>query len=110
MAREKRRGGNAVMMPARQAAQTAEDDRLIGLQRQEESFVAAEKARALAREQEAIDVAQAEAARARQAAREAQAAQAARDLAERQAQRFRPLTHCQRRRSPRLRLTTTSPT
>src|SRR6185503_14381517 len=42
-AREKKQGGNSVMMPARQAAQTAEDARLIGLQRQEESYVAAEK-------------------------------------------------------------------
>ncbi len=85
-AREKRQGGNAVMQPARQAAQTAEDARLIGLQRQEESFVAAEKARVLAREQNALNLAQAEAARSRQAELDAQAARTARDLAERQAQ------------------------
>ena len=36
-AREKRRGSNEIMMPARQAAQTAEDARLVGLQRQEEA-------------------------------------------------------------------------
>ena len=85
-AREKRQGGNAVMQPARQAAQTAEDARLIGLQRQEEAFMAAEKARALAREQNALNLAQAEAARSRQAELDAQAARTARDLAERQAQ------------------------
>src|SRR4029453_6291270 len=33
-AREKRRGSNDIMMPARQAVQTAEDARLVGLQRQ----------------------------------------------------------------------------
>ena len=85
-AREKRQGGNAVMQPARQAAQTAEDARLIGLQRQEEAFVAADKARVLAREQNALNLAQAEAARSRQAELDAQAARTARDLAERQAQ------------------------
>ena len=40
VAREKRKRGNEVMMPARQAAQTAEDARLIALQRQEEEFQA----------------------------------------------------------------------
>ena len=43
IAREKRKRGNDVMMPARQAAQTAEDARLIALQRQEEEFVANER-------------------------------------------------------------------
>ena len=85
-AREKKQPGNAVMMPARQAAQTAEDARLIGLQRQEESYVAEERARALGREQKALELAQAEAARSRQADLDAQAARTARDLAERQAQ------------------------
>ena len=85
-AREKKQRGNAVMMPARQAAQTAEDARLIGLQRQEDSYVAEEKARALGREQKALELAQAEAARSRQAELDAQAARTARDLAERQAQ------------------------
>ena len=37
-ARTARRGANAIMMPARQAAQTAEDARIVGLQRQEEAF------------------------------------------------------------------------
>jgi outer membrane protein OmpA-like peptidoglycan-associated protein len=85
-AREKKQRGNAVMMPARQAAQTAEDARLIALQRQEDSFVAEERARALGREQNALALAQAEAARSRQADRDAQAARIARDSAERQAQ------------------------
>jgi len=85
-ARENKQRGNAVMMPARQAAQTAEDARLIGLQRQEDSYVAEERARALGREQKALDLAQAEAARSRQADLDVQAARTARDLAERQGQ------------------------
>jgi outer membrane protein OmpA-like peptidoglycan-associated protein len=85
-ARENKQGGNAVMMPARQAAQTAEDARLIALRRQEDSYVAEERARALGREQKALDLAQAEAARSRQADLDAQAARNARDVAERQAQ------------------------
>src|SRR5688572_8936034 len=84
-AREKRRGGNAVMMPARQAAQTAEDARLVGLQRQEDAFLAEQKAQALAREQEAVGRAQAEAARRRQAEFDAQTATAGRAAAERDA-------------------------
>ena len=46
-ARERRRGGNEIMMPARQAAQTAEDARLVGLQRQEEAYQAEQRALAL---------------------------------------------------------------
>ncbi|MEQ1757327.1 MAG: OmpA family protein [Vicinamibacterales bacterium] len=84
-AREKRRGGNAVMMPARQASQTAEDARLIGLQRQEEAFQAEQKSQALLREQAALNRAQAEAARSRQADIDAQTARNARDAAERDA-------------------------
>ena len=84
-AREKRRDGNAVMMPARQAAQTAEDARLVGLQRQEDAFLAEQKAQALAREQEAVGRAQAEAARRRQAELDAQTATAGRAAAERDA-------------------------
>jgi hypothetical protein len=48
-ARERRRGGNEIMMPARQAAQTAEDARLVGLQRQEEAYQAEQRTRADAR-------------------------------------------------------------
>jgi outer membrane protein OmpA-like peptidoglycan-associated protein len=74
------------MMPARQAAQTAEDARLVGLQRQEEAFVAAQKSEAAAREQDAVNRARAEEARRRQAELDAQTAAAARAAAERQTQ------------------------
>ena len=80
-----RRGGNAVMMPARQAAQTAEDARLVGLQRQEEAFLATQKQQALARERDAVDRAEAEATRRRQAELDAQTATAARGAAEQDA-------------------------
>jgi hypothetical protein len=90
-AREKRKRGNDVMMPARQAAQTAEDARLIALQRQEDEFVAQERARAAERERAALDRAQAERERAqaeearrRQAELDAQSAAAARAAAERE--------------------------
>jgi len=59
-ARERRRGGNAVQQPARQAAQTAEDARIIALQRQEEQFEARERALAAQREAEARARARAE--------------------------------------------------
>lgn len=85
-ARAKRRGGNAVMMPARQAAQTAEDARLVGLQRQEDAFLAEQKAQGLAREQNALNREQAEAVQRRQAELDTQTARAARDTAERDAQ------------------------
>ena len=39
----RKKGGNRVMQPARQAAQTAEDSRIIALQRQEEEFQAEQK-------------------------------------------------------------------
>ena len=85
-AREKRRGSNEIMMPARQAAQTAEDARLVGLQRQEEALAAEQKRIAAAREQEAVTRAQVEEARRRQAELDAQNAAAARQAAERQSQ------------------------
>jgi len=44
LAREKHKKGNEVQQPARQAAQTAEDARLIALQRQDEEFQAAQRA------------------------------------------------------------------
>lgn len=59
------RARNTIMMPARQAAQTAEDARLIGLQRQEEAFNAQQKAEALQRENDALARARAEEARAK---------------------------------------------
>src|SRR5688572_7175865 len=67
IARERRRGGNAIMQPARQAAQTAEDARLIALQRQEEAFLAEQRAAAAERERIARERAQAEEDRRRAA-------------------------------------------
>jgi outer membrane protein OmpA-like peptidoglycan-associated protein len=66
-ARTDRRGANAIMMPARQAAQTAEDARIVALQQQEEAFQEGQRAAVLAREKTANDIAAAEAARRRQA-------------------------------------------
>jgi outer membrane protein OmpA-like peptidoglycan-associated protein len=83
-AREAKRGRNQIMMPARQAAQTAEDARLIALQRQEAAFQAEQKAIALKREQDALARAQAEEARRRQAELDAQQAAAARAAADRE--------------------------
>ena len=85
-ARTARRGANAIMMPARQAAQTAEDARIVALQRQEEAFQGEQRAAVLAREKDALDRAQAEAARRRQAEVDTQAADAARLAAERATQ------------------------
>src|SRR5687767_8810731 len=85
-ARTARRGANAIMMPARQAAQTAEDARIVALQKQEEAFEGAQRAAVLAREKDALDRAQAEAARRRQAEVDTQAADAARLAAERATQ------------------------
>ncbi len=85
-ARERRRGGNEIMMPARQAAQTAEDARLVGLQRQEEAYQAEQRKLALTREQDALGRASAEEARRRQAESDTQAAAAARDAAQRDTQ------------------------
>ena len=66
-ARERRRGGNRIMQPARQAAQTAEDARLIALQRQEEEFQAQQRRLAQEREEEARRLARLEEERRRQA-------------------------------------------
>jgi outer membrane protein OmpA-like peptidoglycan-associated protein len=68
LAREKHKKGNEVQQPARQAAQTAEDARLIALQRQDEEFQAAQRAAAAERER----VAQQQTLAAQQAALEAQ--------------------------------------
>jgi len=91
VAREKRKRGNEVMMPARQAAQTAEDARLIALQRQEDEFQAQQRALAAQRERDAQALAlaereraQAEQARRRQAEIDAQNAAAAQAVAERE--------------------------
>ena len=82
VAREKRKRGNDVMMPARQAAQTAEDARLIALQRQEQEFVAREREVAAQRERAALDRADAERERARVERDRAQAEEARRRQAE----------------------------
>jgi outer membrane protein OmpA-like peptidoglycan-associated protein len=66
-ARERRRGGNAVMMPARQAVQTAEDARLIALQKQEAAFITEQQMLSRDRETAALDRARAEEERRRQA-------------------------------------------
>src|SRR6185436_14601792 len=50
VAREKHKSKNEIMMAARQAAQTAEDARLVGLQRQEDEFQAEQRRLAAARE------------------------------------------------------------
>src|SRR5262245_3167742 len=52
-AREHHKRGDQVQQPARQAAQTAEDARLISLQRQEEELVANERRLSLQREADA---------------------------------------------------------
>jgi outer membrane protein OmpA-like peptidoglycan-associated protein len=96
-AREKRKKGNEVQQPARQAAQTAEDARLIAIQRQEEEYQAKQRAEAAERErlsqqqtiaaqQEALEAerrAREEAARRQQAELDARAATASREEAER---------------------------
>src|SRR5258705_67717 len=54
-ARDRGRGGNEGMMPARQSVQTAEDARLISLQRQEDEFQAQQRALVQQREAAALD-------------------------------------------------------
>jgi len=83
VAREKRRNRNDIMQPARQAAQTAEDARLVGLQRQAEEFQAEQRRVAAAREQDALARARAEGEQRRQAELNAQAAASQRADAER---------------------------
>src|SRR5215471_2485385 len=104
-ARAHKKNNDAVMMPARQAVQTAEDARLIALRKQEEAFQAEQKERAKERETAALDRARAEeltrklaeierlqAENARMAAeRDKAAAEAARLAAEAQAQQSRAM-------------------
>jgi outer membrane protein OmpA-like peptidoglycan-associated protein len=89
--REKGRRGNQVQQPARQAAQTAEDARLIALQRQEVEFQEQQRRLALQREEEAAARLRAEEDRRRQAEadrlrveRERERAEAERAAAERE--------------------------
>ncbi len=65
--RERGRRGNQVQQPARQAVQTAEDARLIALQRQEEEFQAEQRRLAQQREEDARRLARLEEDRRRQA-------------------------------------------
>jgi outer membrane protein OmpA-like peptidoglycan-associated protein len=88
-ARERRRRGNAVMMPARQAVQTAEDARLIALQKQEEAYVAEQRVLASRREAAALDRARAEEAARRQAEVDRAAEESRRREAERDAEMTR---------------------
>jgi outer membrane protein OmpA-like peptidoglycan-associated protein len=82
-ARKKHLGRDAIMMPARQAAQTAEDARLIALQRMADEDAAQQRAAVMEREAAASARATAEAERRRQAERDTQASEAARVAAER---------------------------
>jgi outer membrane protein OmpA-like peptidoglycan-associated protein len=83
LARERKRGSNAIMMPARQAAQTAEDARLIALTKQGEEYDAMQRLAGAQRETAALDRARAEEAARRQAELGRQNADAARLTAER---------------------------
>jgi outer membrane protein OmpA-like peptidoglycan-associated protein len=91
VARAKHKRGNDVMMPARQAAQTAEDARLIALQRQDDEFQAKQRVDAAQRERDAQvraqverEHAETEQAKRRQAELDTQKAVAAREAAERE--------------------------
>jgi len=81
----RRLGSNAIMMPARQAAQTAEDARIIALKQQEDTYQADVARLGAAREQGAIDRARMSEAERGQAEREKATADAARLAAERNA-------------------------
>ena len=99
-ARERRRGNNNVMMPAREAVQTAEDARLIALQKQEEVFLAQQRSALMARESEANERARAEEAQRRRVEAEKLSADAARTAAERdRAKAAEALAEAQRERA-----------
>src|SRR5215468_828599 len=82
-ARARKRNNDAVMMPARQAVQTAEDARLISLQKQEEAFQIEQRERAKERETAALDRARAEEATRKLAELERLQAETAKMAAER---------------------------
>jgi outer membrane protein OmpA-like peptidoglycan-associated protein len=88
-ARERRSRGNTVMMPARQAVQTAEDARLIALQKQEEAYVAEQRALASERETAALERARAEETARRHADMSKAAEEARRKQAERDTETLR---------------------
>ena len=73
-ARERDLGRRSIVMPAREAAQTAEDARLIALQRQDEERIARAQEAAAAREASAMATAQSESRRREQAEAERAAA------------------------------------
>jgi outer membrane protein OmpA-like peptidoglycan-associated protein len=83
-ARKRHNGTNKIMMPARQAAQTAEDARIIALQRQEQIYQEQQRAAALQRENDARDRARAEGERRLQAEQQRQEADQQRQQAEQQ--------------------------
>jgi outer membrane protein OmpA-like peptidoglycan-associated protein len=82
-AQARHRNTNEVMMPARQAVQTAEDARLIALQRQEDEAEAQQRASAKQREDAALDRARSEESARKQAEIDRLTAEAARLSAER---------------------------
>jgi outer membrane protein OmpA-like peptidoglycan-associated protein len=82
-AQARKKGSDAVMMPARQSVQTAEDARLIALQKQEEAYQAEQRALAQQRESAALDRARAEEATRKLAEIERLQAETARIAAER---------------------------
>jgi outer membrane protein OmpA-like peptidoglycan-associated protein len=82
-AQARHRNTNEVMMPARQAVQTAEDARLIALQRQEDEAETQQRAAAKQREDAALDRARSEEAARKQAEIDRLTAEAARLSAER---------------------------
>jgi outer membrane protein OmpA-like peptidoglycan-associated protein len=88
-ARERRSRGNNVMMPARQAIQTAEDARIIALEKQEEAYVAEQRALASQRESAALERARAEETARRHAEMSKATEEARRKQAERDAEALR---------------------
>jgi outer membrane protein OmpA-like peptidoglycan-associated protein len=82
-AQARHKNTNEVMMPARQAVQTAEDARLIALQRQEEEAQAQQRAAAKQREDAALERARSEESARKQAEIDRLTAEAARLSAER---------------------------
>lgn len=87
-AQDKNRGRRSVVMSAREAAQTAEDSRLIALQRQEEERVEQERIALQRREADAVARAQAEERLREQAEAERRAMDARRAEAEAMADRL----------------------
>jgi outer membrane protein OmpA-like peptidoglycan-associated protein len=85
-ARKRHNDRNKIMMPARQAAQTAEDARIIALQRQEQIYQEQQRAAALQRENDARDRARAEEERRLQAEQQRLQAEQQRQEADQQRQ------------------------